>query len=304
MAPAAPSPAPAHQSGRGPGRRVSQATVSLVLGEKWRGRVSEATAAVRDAARELGYRPELAARSLRLGRTRTALLVVPALTNEFFARVYTGAAPSPPNTASAWCSTPPPRGRARQGPLRLGARRARRRDRLLDGGGRAGRYARRGPAGDARQRPGGAHDAAARSTSTSPTACGRSTEHLPGPRPPPFVHLASAVNTWTFEVRARALAEAVGPSPARVHRWRRPWTSTTGREAAEAALAAPAPADGDRLRRRHPGRRRLQGRPPAGAAGARRRLRHRLRRPRPGHRRGARTHHGAAARRTGGRAAA
>ncbi|MFK8907230.1 LacI family DNA-binding transcriptional regulator, partial [Streptomyces sp. YS-3] len=72
---------------------VSQATVSLVLGDKWRGRVSERTAAlVRDAARDLGYRPNLAARSLRLGRTRTALLVVPALTNEFFARVYTGAA--------------------------------------------------------------------------------------------------------------------------------------------------------------------------------------------------------------------
>lgn len=72
---------------------VSQATVSLVLGDKWPGRVSERTAGlVRDTARELGYRPNLAARNLRLGRTRTALLVVPALTHEFFARVYTGAA--------------------------------------------------------------------------------------------------------------------------------------------------------------------------------------------------------------------
>ncbi|MEV7613036.1 LacI family DNA-binding transcriptional regulator [Streptomyces sp. NPDC089799] len=72
---------------------VSQATVSLVLGDKWRGRVSERTAAlVREAAGELGYRPNLAARNLRLGSTRTALLVVPALSNEFFARVYTGAA--------------------------------------------------------------------------------------------------------------------------------------------------------------------------------------------------------------------
>ncbi len=67
--------------------------MSLVLGGKWRGRVSERTAeAVREAAGTLGYRPNLAARSLRLGRTRTALLVVPALTNEYFARVYTGAA--------------------------------------------------------------------------------------------------------------------------------------------------------------------------------------------------------------------
>ncbi|GHE02038.1 LacI family DNA-binding transcriptional regulator [Streptomyces alanosinicus] len=72
---------------------VSQAAVSLVLGDKWRGRVSEATAErVRHAARELGYRPNLAARNLRLGRTRTVLLVVPALTTEFFAGVYTGAA--------------------------------------------------------------------------------------------------------------------------------------------------------------------------------------------------------------------
>lgn len=72
---------------------VSQAAVSLVLGDKWRGRVSEATAErVREAAQELGYRPNLAARNLRLGRTRTVLLVVPALTTEFFAGVYTGAA--------------------------------------------------------------------------------------------------------------------------------------------------------------------------------------------------------------------
>ncbi|KEG43148.1 LacI family transcriptional regulator [Streptomyces griseorubens] len=67
--------------------------MSLVLGDKWRGRVSEATAErVREAARALGYRPNLAARNLRLGRTRTVLLVVPALTTEFFAGVYTGAA--------------------------------------------------------------------------------------------------------------------------------------------------------------------------------------------------------------------
>lgn len=101
---------------------VSQATVSLVLGEKWRGRVSERTAGlVRDAARELGYRPNLAARNLRLGRTRTALLVVPALTNEFFARVYTGAAtvaaehgfgvvlyPSPKASGLPGTPSPPP----------------------------------------------------------------------------------------------------------------------------------------------------------------------------------------------------
>ncbi|MFR9754239.1 LacI family DNA-binding transcriptional regulator [Streptomyces sp. TR06-5] len=82
-------------TGRDVARRagVSQATVSLVMGDKWHGRVSARTAeAVRAAAAELGYRPNLAARSLRLGRNRTALLVVPALTGDFFARVHAGAA--------------------------------------------------------------------------------------------------------------------------------------------------------------------------------------------------------------------
>ncbi|WP_211360089.1 LacI family DNA-binding transcriptional regulator [Actinocorallia herbida] len=72
---------------------VSQSTVSMVLSGKWPGRVSEATAQnVRDAAQRLGYRPNPAARNLRLGRTRTIMLVVPAITAPFFAAVYTGAA--------------------------------------------------------------------------------------------------------------------------------------------------------------------------------------------------------------------
>ena len=92
---------------------VSQAAVSLVLGDKWRGRVSPGKAeAVRAAARELGYRPNLAARSLRMGRTRTVLLVVPALTTEFFARVYTGAARVAADHGSASSSTPPPKASA------------------------------------------------------------------------------------------------------------------------------------------------------------------------------------------------
>ncbi|MFA1541149.1 LacI family DNA-binding transcriptional regulator [Actinomadura monticuli] len=72
---------------------VSQSTVSLVLGGKWTGRVSPATArSVRDAAERLGYRPNQAARNLRLGTTRTVLLMVPTLTAPFFGPVYTGAA--------------------------------------------------------------------------------------------------------------------------------------------------------------------------------------------------------------------
>ena len=57
---------------------VSQSTVSLVLSGKARGRVSAGTEeAVRRAADELGYRPNRAARALRLGAARTVCLVVP-----------------------------------------------------------------------------------------------------------------------------------------------------------------------------------------------------------------------------------
>ncbi|NUS55096.1 MAG: LacI family DNA-binding transcriptional regulator [Streptomycetaceae bacterium] len=71
---------------------VSQSTVSLVHAGKWAGRVSERTVrAVIDASNTLGYRPNQAARHLRLGTTRTVLLVVPALTNPFFGAVHTGA---------------------------------------------------------------------------------------------------------------------------------------------------------------------------------------------------------------------
>lgn len=72
---------------------VSQSTVSLVLAGKWTGRVSPTTVeAVHDAAARLGYRPNQAARILRLGRARTVLLVVPTLSSPFFGAVYTGAA--------------------------------------------------------------------------------------------------------------------------------------------------------------------------------------------------------------------
>ena len=72
---------------------VSQSTVSIVLAGKGEGRVKpETDRAVRDAAERLGYRPNLAARNLRLGRTRTVLLVVPTLNSPIFGAVYTGAA--------------------------------------------------------------------------------------------------------------------------------------------------------------------------------------------------------------------
>jgi DNA-binding LacI/PurR family transcriptional regulator len=71
---------------------VSQSTVSLVFSGKGHGRVSAATEErVRRAARELGYRPNVAAQALRLGSSRAVALLVPDITNPFFSRVLRGA---------------------------------------------------------------------------------------------------------------------------------------------------------------------------------------------------------------------
>lgn len=73
--------------------RVSQSTVSLVMNSKWQSRISEETAQrVLNTARLMSYRTNLAARSLRLGTSDTVLMVIPALTNPFFAAVHAGAA--------------------------------------------------------------------------------------------------------------------------------------------------------------------------------------------------------------------
>ena len=71
---------------------VSQAAVSLVLSGKALGRVSQSTQeAVLRVARELGYQPHMAARTLRLGRTHVTALIIPDVSNPFFAAVLQGA---------------------------------------------------------------------------------------------------------------------------------------------------------------------------------------------------------------------
>ncbi|MFG2643907.1 LacI family DNA-binding transcriptional regulator [Streptomyces sp. NPDC048370] len=224
---------------------VSQATVSLVLGDKWRGRVSERTAdAVREAARELGYRPNLAARNLRLGRTRTALLVVPALTNEFFARVYTGAATVAARHGFGVVLYPSPDG---VGPARdpfASARAA------LDG------IIASSMAADALKAFHGTDlplvmldsdpsDAGAAAHVNLDIADGmrQVTAHLLGLGHRRFVHLASAVPSWTFDVRAAALADALGDPAdgATVRTVRAPLDVDGARTAAERALTGPGP---------------------------------------------------------------
>lgn len=224
---------------------VSQATVSLVLAEKWPGRVSERTATlVRDTARDLGYRPNLAARTLRLGHTRTALLVVPALTNEFFARVYTGAAETAAEHGFGVVLYPSPDG---IGPARdpfASARTA------LDGviassmaTGALGALRAAGlplvmldsdPAD-----PGG--DAAAHVNLAIADGMHQVADHLLGLGHRRFVHLASAIDSWTFEVRAQALATALRNTPdATVRTVRSRLDVHSARAATEEALATTA----------------------------------------------------------------
>ncbi|MFF8728503.1 LacI family DNA-binding transcriptional regulator [Streptomyces sp. NPDC015171] len=223
---------------------VSQAAVSLVLGDKWRGRVSEATAErVREAARELDYRPNLAARNLRLGRTRTVLLVVPALTTEFFAGVYTGAARVAAEHGFGVVLYPSPEG---IGPARDPFASA---QAALDG------VLASSMAADALDAirgealplvmldsdPAGSLGAA---TVNLDIADGvrRLTGHLLDLGHRRVLHLAADVPSWTFEVRARELAACLAAVPGTEVRTARAPISIEGALAAtEAALTAPGP---------------------------------------------------------------
>ncbi|MEU2224517.1 LacI family DNA-binding transcriptional regulator [Streptomyces sp. NPDC018347] len=223
---------------------VSQAAVSLVLGDKWRGRVSQATAErVREAARDLGYRPNLAARNLRLGRTRTVLLVVPALTTEFFAGVYTGAARVAAEHGFGVVLYPSPEG---IGPARdpfASARAA------LDGviASSMAADALTAIRGEALplvmldSDPAGSLGAA---TVNLDIADGvrQVAAHLLGLGHRRVLHLAADVPSWTFEVRAKELAARLAAVPgARLRTARAPISIEGARAAAHAAFTAPGP---------------------------------------------------------------
>ncbi|WP_406350923.1 LacI family DNA-binding transcriptional regulator [Streptomyces sp. NBC_00658] len=223
---------------------VSQAAVSLVLGDKWRGRVSEATAErVREAAQELGYRPNLAARNLRLGRTRTVLLVVPALTTEFFAGVYTGAARVASEHGFGVVLYPSPEG---IGPARdpFGSAPA-----ALDG------VIASSMAADALTAIRGDQLPLVMLDSDPAGSLGAATvnldirdgvrqvaEHLLTLGHRRFLHLAADIPSWTFEVRAQELAARLAEVPGTELRTARAPISIEGAlEAAETALRAPGP---------------------------------------------------------------
>ncbi|WP_185908423.1 LacI family DNA-binding transcriptional regulator [Streptomyces sp. WAC02707] len=223
---------------------VSQAAVSLVLGDKWRGRVSEPTAQrVRDAARRLGYRPNLAARNLRLGRTRTVLLVVPALTTEFFAEVYTGAARVAAQHGFGVVLYPSPEG---VGPAR---------DPFASAQAVADGVIASSMAADALTAIRGDQLPLVMLDSDPEGSLGAATvnlditdgirqvaEHLLALGHRRFLHLAADVPSWTFEIRARALAARLADTPGTTLRTARAPISVDGALAAtETALAAPGP---------------------------------------------------------------
>ncbi|WP_333776037.1 LacI family DNA-binding transcriptional regulator [Streptomyces sp. IBSBF 3136] len=223
---------------------VSQAAVSLVLGDKWRGRVSEATAErVRAAARDLGYRPNLAARNLRLGRTRTVLLVVPALTTEFFAGVYTGAARVAGRHGFGVVLYPSPEG---IGPARDPFASA---QAALDGviASSMAADALTAIRGDQLplvmldSDPEGSLGAA---TVNLDIADGvrQVTEHLLGLGHRRVLHLAADVPSWTFELRARELAARLAAVPGtEIRTAAAPISIDDAVAAAEAALTRPGP---------------------------------------------------------------
>ena len=215
-----------------------------MLGDKWRGRVSEPTAErVRAAARELGYRPNLAARNLRLGRTRTALLVVPELTNEFFAHVYAGVARIAARHGFGVVLYPSPDG---VGPARdpFASARASLDGVLASSMASDALAAIRGddlPLVMLDSDPAGSLGAA---TVNLDLADGmrQVAEHLLALGHRDFLHLAAEVDSWTFDVRAEALAAGTARrTDTAVRRVTAPLNVEGARVVAEAALSGQAP---------------------------------------------------------------
>ena len=223
---------------------VSQAAVSLVLGDKWRGRVSATTAErVRQAARELDYRPNLAARNLRLGHTRTILLVVPALTTEFFAGVYTGAARIAAEHGFGVVLYPSPEG-VGPAPDPFHSAQAALDGVLASSMAADALTAIRGDRLPLVMLDSDPHGSLGAATVNLDIADGtrQVTHHLLAQGHRHFLHLAADIPSWTFETRARELATRLAEVPGTTLRTTRaPISIEDARTATEAALTTPGP---------------------------------------------------------------
>ena len=258
---------------------VSQSTVSLVLSGKSAGRISAKTEeAVRRAAEELGYRPNIAARALRTGAARSVGLVVPDVTHPFFGLTMRGAQEAAWSAGYAVALVDVPLDRPLEAPLEA---------------------LRAGPADGfiyfsvepPERRPGGERIVVIEAEPEGvpwvalDTAGGTDAAlaHLIelGHRRIAPARLARAVpdvpDPQGALARGAGVASGVAPratcGPARAS------TSTTPAAPAATLLDAADPPTADHLRRRHPRRRRLPGRPRARAADPRGPLGRGLRRP-------------------------
>ncbi|MFE1172492.1 LacI family DNA-binding transcriptional regulator [Streptomyces sp. NPDC058773] len=220
---------------------VSQATVSLVFGEKWHGRVSERVVGrVREAARALGYRPNLAARTLRTGRTKTVLLVVPALTNEYYARLYHGVARVAAEHGFGVVLYPSP---SDGGPARdpfVSARAT------LDGVLASSMASEVLAAFEGDGIPLVMLDSDPANSRAAATVnldvvdgIRQLAAHLLSLGHRRIAHIAAGLDSWTFAVRSRTLADALAGTGAELRTEYAELTMDAGRRAAERALRAP-----------------------------------------------------------------
>ena len=242
---------------------------------------AETEKAVRRAAADLGYRPNVAARALRTGAARSIALIVPDVTNPFFGHVMRGA------QAAAWTAGYAVAlvDTANDPEWQLSSYEA------LRGGPVDGFLVfgidppppRRGARGERivlmeDEAPG--HPSVRLDSAGGTDAV---MAHLLGLGHRRIGRIAAPFDRHAFrdrEERWRAALVEAGVDPDAMPHRRSEITFAAAPRGRPRAARRARPADRDLLRRRHPRRRRLPRRPRPAAAHPARRLRRRLRRPR------------------------
>ena len=95
--------------------KVDASLVSRVINDDPKaGAAPQTRQRIIDAVRQLDYRPNVAARGLRMARTWTIGVLVPSVTNPMYADVIAGAEAGPRSSATASSSAPTSRASARR----------------------------------------------------------------------------------------------------------------------------------------------------------------------------------------------